>query len=111
MANTFKSISKTGSATAADTWMTLYTAPAATTSLVLQLGVSNISTATVSINVEIVKSVGDDVFIVKSMALPAGTSFEFGQGQKYVLATGDALRLKSDKANSIDLLTSVLEIT
>ena len=47
MANTFKLKTFDGSSTAADTDMTVYTVPSATTAIVLGLTLTNISTNTI----------------------------------------------------------------
>ena len=70
MANTFKSKSFNGSSTAANTQMTVYTVPSSTTSIVIGLNLANISNSLISVDVQVVKNVGDDVYVAKSVPIP-----------------------------------------
>lgn len=109
MANTFKSKSFNGSSTNANTAMTVYTVPSSTTTIVIGLNLANISNALISIDVQIDKSVGDTVYIAKSVPIPTGGSLELMTGNKFVLETGDVISVTSSVANSLDSMLSIME--
>ncbi len=109
MANVFKSKTFTGASTAANTAMTVYTVPSATTAIVIGLNLANISNSLISIDVEVIKSAGDDVYVAKAVPIPTGGSLELMTGNKYVLETGDYIRVKSTIANSLDSMLSIME--
>ena len=111
MANTFKLQTFDGSATSADTAMTVYTVPSATTAVVLGLTLSNIVGTTVYVTVQIENADGDNVNFLKDIPIPTGSAVEVMAGNKVVLNTTDVLKVTSDAANSIDTTLSVMEIT
>jgi hypothetical protein len=109
MANTFKSKTFAGGSTSANTAMTVYTVPSTTTSIIVGLNLANIANSMIAIDVQIDKATGDDVYIAKSVPIPTGGSLELMTGNKYVLETGDVLKVKSTVANSLDSILSVME--
>ena len=109
MANVFKSKSFTGGATAANTSMSVYTVPSTTTAIVVGLNLANISNSLITINVQVDKATGDDVYIAKNVPIPTGGSLELMTGNKYVLETGDIVKVSSTVANSLDSLLSIME--
>lgn len=109
MANTFKSKTYSGSATAANTPMTVYTVPASTTAIVIGLNLSNIAGQLISVNVQVDKAVGQDVYVIKDVPLPSGGSLELMTGNKYVLETGDVLKVTTNTNNAIDSMLSIME--
>ncbi len=109
MANVFKSKTFTGASTAANTAMTVYTVPSTTTAIVIGLNLANISNSLISIDVEVIKSAGDDVYVAKAVPIPTGGSLELMTSNKYVLETGDYIRVKSTIANSLDSMLSIME--
>jgi hypothetical protein len=109
MANTFKSKTFTGASTNANTAMTVYTAPSATTAIILNLNLANISNSLVSVDVQVNKAIGNDVYIAKSVPIPTGGSLELMTGNKYVLETGDSIIVTSNVANSLDSMLSIME--
>tara|TARA_B110000908_G_C10133567_1_gene393371 strand:+ start:472 stop:807 length:336 start_codon:yes stop_codon:yes gene_type:complete len=111
MANTFKLKTFDGSSTAASTDMTVYTAPAATTSVVVGLTLSNTSTATIYCTVILDNADGDNINFIKAIPIPTGSALEIMSGNKVVLETGDAIKVKSDVANSVDTALSIMEIS
>jgi len=108
MANLFRSYSDTAIGTSE---ATAYTVPASTVSVVIGLNVSNITGNQINVDLRVDKASGDDVYLVKNIPIPNGTSFEFNAGNKFVLQTGDAIKIVSDTAASVDVLISVLEQT
>ena len=112
MANTFKLKTDTAVGT---TLTTVYTVPAATTTVVIGAVLSNITAGQVKANVQIVtaSSTGenaDDVYLVKLLPIPAGSSFELMEG-KVVMETGDMFKVESDTASSLDVALSIMEQT
>ena len=110
MANTFKSKTKSNVGTSPST---VYTVPAATSSILIGFNISNTTANTVTTDVFLNKSdVGaDDVYIVKGIELPTGTSYEFNTGNKIVLEPGDLIQVTSSASTSVDVILSILEQT
>ena len=108
MASTVKS------AIAADigiTPVTLYTAPALTTTTVIGLSICNVYTSGIIAKVTVVKG-GTTAHLIKDVPLPYGSSLVVvGGDQKVVLAAGDYIQIASDITSSIDAVASVLELT
>lgn len=111
MANTFSLKTFDGSSTAADTAMTIYTVPSATTAIVLGMTLSNISGSTVYATVLIENADGDNINFLKNIPIPTGSAVEVMAGNKVVLNATDVLKVQSDTANSIDTALSVMEQT
>ena len=113
MANTFKLKTDTAVGT---TLTTVYTVPASTTTICIGCTLANIhATANIEADVQIVTAAssgenGDDVYIIKGVPVPNKSSLEIIEG-KIVLETGDAVKVKSNTASSIDIALSVLEQT
>ena len=109
MANLFKSYTKANVGTSTTD---VYTVPAATTSVIIGLCLSNTTSSPVSANVIVYKSgASDTVYVAKNLDLPDGSLYEFNAGNKIILQTGDKLRISSNTASSIDVMVSVLEQT
>ena len=103
MANLFRSYTDTAIGTSEQT---AYTVP-----VVIGLNVANITGNQINVDLRVDKASGDDVYLVKNIPIPNGASFEFNAGNKFVLQTGDAIKVTSDTASSVDVLVSVLEQT
>ena len=108
MANLFRSYTDTAIGTSEQT---AYTFTANTDAVVIGLNVANITGNQVNVDLRVDKASGDDVYLVKNIPIPNGASFEFNAGNKFVLQTGDAIKVTSDTASSVDVLVSVLEQT
>jgi len=108
MANTFKSITKASIGTSTQD---VYTVPGATTSVVIGFCLSNRTGSSVTADVFIDKSTGDDVYIVKGILIPDGSLYDFNAGNKIILQTGDKIQVTSSTASSVDVIVSVLEQT
>tara|TARA_R100001510_G_C7654714_1_gene213464 strand:- start:856 stop:1191 length:336 start_codon:yes stop_codon:yes gene_type:complete len=111
MANTFSSKTFDGSSTNADTLMTVYTVPGSTTTIVLGLSLCNLTSSAIEVNIEVTKNSGDNVKVTKLAQIPGKSTLEVMTGNKYVLNTSDILKVKSDTANSLDSMLSIMEIT
>ena len=108
MANTFKSYTKSNiGATTTD----VYTVPASTVAVIIGCTLANTTGDQVNADLIINKAdvAADDVYLVKSIPLPNGSSFEFNAGNKIILETGDKIQVTSDTATSVDAIVSVLE--
>lgn len=111
MANTFKVKTFGGGSTAANTAMTVYTAPASTQTTIIGLTVANISGNQIAVDVQLENNDGDNVYLVKDAPVPVGGSFvPVGGDQKVVMEASDIIKVTSDTANSADVTLSILEI-
>ena len=112
MANTFKLKTKA----AIDTSLvSIYTVPADTKTIVLGLTIANRQGGSVTADVQISTASSavenaDDVYIIKSVPLPAGSSIEVMAGNKLVLEAGDVVKVKGSVTNAVDALLSIMEI-
>ena len=101
---------------------TLYSTPDGKTSIVLELDLANTTSNVVEATVELLdysdasgSGVGTNwKHIVKNAPVPAGGSLMVVAGQKIVLeersgGTGDAIRITSSAATSIDVVSAILE--
>lgn len=115
MANVFKLKTDTGVGTTLTTIYTVPTSPSTTTIIIGCLLANIHASAQVKANVQIVTAAtsgenGDDVYLIKSVPVPHGSSLEIVEG-KIVMQAGDIIKVESDTAASIDVALSVLEQT
>lgn len=114
MANTLKMVSKTGGSQAADSDLTVYTVPSATTTIFLGFNIANIITTDMKVTVTMTADSGgtnEDVSIAKNLPIPKESSIEIMAGNKMILNTGDAIKVQSTGLNAFDVLLSIVEIT
>jgi len=109
MANTFKNKVFDGGSASANSDMAVYTAPSATTTVVIGLTLANTSTAQITADIKL--NANGMVFLAKNIPIPAASSFEYMAGNKIVMETGHSLIVQSDTANSLDTVASIMEIT
>ena len=116
MANTFKL--KTKSGVNGSALSTVYTVPASTTAVIIGLTISNILGQSITADAQIVtaSSTGenaDDVYIVKDVPLPAGSSIEVMSGNKIILETGDIVKAAGSNGSGADadVILSIMEIS
>ena len=110
MANTFINRVSGSIGTSAET---VYTTPAATTTTVIGVSVSNRLQSNILVDVKLIKS-GDaqDAYLCTGSLVPPGSNIILvGGEQKVVMETGDYLTLRSDTAGSADIIVSALEIS
>ncbi len=108
MANTFTSYMNKDVGTSA---ATVVTVGAATQTTIIGLCMANTATSPITASAYVTRS-GVDYYIVKNSTIPVGGSLvTVGADQKVVLVTGDALKVVSSAAASIDSIVSVLNIT
>ena len=92
---------------------TVYTTPAATTTTVIGVSVSNRLQSNILVDVKLIKS-GDaqDAYLCTGSLVPPGSNIILvGGEQKVVMETGDYLTLRSNTAGSADIIVSALEIS
>lgn len=108
MASTFKNSVSSG---VGITQTSVYTVPAATTSTVIGLTLSNTTGTDVTCDVVVTDtSTTTDVFIVKAATVPVGGALvPIGGEQKIVLEATDVLKVTSSDAASLDVIVSILE--
>jgi len=110
MANTFKNAALADVNNAA--YDTLYTAPASTTTVILGVAITNKASNSVTVQVQFSDSSAASTHqLLEDVSIPAGTTLEVLAGQKYILETGDALKVQAGTASAIDVIAGVMEIT
>ncbi|MDB3961459.1 hypothetical protein N9411_00405 [bacterium] len=113
MANTFKLKTK---ANIDASLTTVYTVPSSTTTVIIGCTVANVKGASVTADVQLITASSsgenaDDVYIVKSIPLPAGSSVEIMAGNKIILEAGDVIKVKGSVTDAVDAILSIMEIT
>ena len=108
MANTFTSYGNKSVGTSAATVVTI---GASTQTTVIGMSCANITSSPVTVDAYFTRS-AVDYYLVKGATVPVGGSLVIvGGDQKVVLITSDVLKVVSSTASSIDVITSVLNIT
>ena len=76
---------------------------------VVGISVSNILSVTVNVDV-FINDGSNDIYLVKSAPIVPGSSLQvLDGGAKFVMQSGDALKIISDTAASLDVWTSVVD--
>ena len=108
MANTFTSYLTSQVGT---TPSTVVTVASATQTTVIGMSIANVITSPATCDVYITRS-GINYYLIKGATVaPGGTLVIVGGDQKVVLTTSDALKVVASTAASMDVITSVLNIT
>lgn len=88
-----------------------YTVPASNQVTIIGLTLSNKTTGQISVDTSIDNGTSN-TFLIVSAPVPSGASLVIvGGDQKVVLEPGDRVLVRSDTANSADIIMSILEIT
>ena len=104
MANDFKNAQAVGVTSVT----TIYTAPAAKTSILLELDIANTTGSVIEANVEIFDtSASTDAFLVKNAPVPAGGTLQVVAGQKVILEATDIVKVTATGA--VDVVAAILE--
>ena len=104
MANDFKNAQAVGVTGVT----TVYTAPAAKDSIILELDIANTTSSAVTASAELVDtSAGTDAYIVKDAPIPVGGSLQVVSGQKIIVEATDLVRVTASGA--CDVICSILE--
>jgi hypothetical protein len=118
MANTFKVVTNDAMPASAGTPLPLYTCPSSTTTVVLGLILANVHSASVTASVKLTSgtagsnpNTNSDVWLVKDVSIPVGSSLEVLSGSKVVLQTTDDLLIDCSVSAKIDASLSMMEIT
>lgn len=108
MANVFTSYMNKDVGTSA---ATVVTVGASTQTTVIGMSCANTTTSPVTVDAYITRS-AVNYYLVEGATVPVGGSLVIvGGDQKVVLITSDVLKVVSSTASSIDVVTSVLNIT
>jgi hypothetical protein len=102
MANTFKNYVASDVGTAPNT---VYTVPAATTSVMIGCNIANKTTAAIYVDVQL-----GSTYLVKGAPIPSGSALSVLDG-KIIIETGETFVVTSDADTSADVVLSVLEQT
>ena len=108
MANTFTSYVNKDVGTSA---ATVVTVAASTQTTLIGMSCANTTSSPVTVDAYVTRS-AVNYYLVKGATVPVGGSLVIvGGDQKVVLITSDVLKVVSSVATSIDVVTSVLNIT
>ena len=110
MANTFKNAWKNEvNHSAADN---VYTAPGATTSILIGLTLTNKGNADITATVSLRdNSVTTDIVFLNAVTIPKNTALEVMRGNKIVMETGDIVKIQCNTEDVLNAFLSVLEIS
>ena len=113
MANTFKQSTKSSLVTDAvsSTNANILTAGNTSTLIILNALVANKTSTSANVDLYLVTDSGDDVYLLKGVPVPAGSSLELITGSKIILESSDVLRGRADTASALDLTVSYLDQT
>lgn len=113
MANTFKVDTKANLLTDAvsNSTTNIVSAGASATVILLSVLVANTGSSSANVDIYLVTSTGDDVYLVRNAPVPAGSSLELISGSKVILEPSDVLRARSNTATTLDISVSYLEQT
>jgi hypothetical protein len=86
---------------------TLFTADSYDT--VVGISLANVTASAINVSVYI-NDGANDIYLVKDAPIPAGSQLQvLDGGAKYVVQTGDALKVVSDTASSVDVWVSTVD--
>ena len=113
MANTFKQATKSSLVTDAisSTNTNIFTAGSSSTLILLSAMVANKTSSSVNVDLYIVANVGDNVYLLKDVPVPAGSSLELISGSKIIMESSDVLRARCDTSSAADITVSYLDQT
>lgn len=104
MAQDFRRYTSNNVGTSAETVMT-----ADSYDTVVGISVSNVTAGTINVDVYI-NDGSNDIYLVKSAPIVAGSMLQIiDGGSRYVLHSGDALKVVSDTASSADVWVSAVD--
>lgn len=110
MANTFKNAALASVNNSA--YDTLYTAPSATTAVILGVALANKTSNSVTVQVQFTDTSASTTHqLLENVSIPGNTTLEVLQGQKYILETGDILKVQAGTASAVDVVLGLMEIT
>lgn len=86
-----------------------YSVPAATTTVILGLSLTNTTGSVITVSATLNDGVNDYYLIKDAPVQPGGALIVIGAEQKVALITGDSIKVSSNTASSIDSVLSILE--
>lgn len=108
MANTFKNAALANVSNSS--YQTLYTAPAATQTVILGLAIANKTTNAVTVQVQFTDTSASTTFqLLENVSIPANTTLETLAGQKYILEATDILKVQAGTGSAIDVVLGFME--
>lgn len=113
MANTFRMDTKSSLVTDAvsNSTTNVLTAGATSTLILLSVLVSNKTGSSANVDVYLVTTSGDDIYLIRNAPVPAGSSLELISGSKIIMESSDVLRARADTAAALDISVSYLDQT
>ena len=121
MANTFKCVTFAAEPASAGTPYVMYTVASSTTTVIHGIVLSNIHSASVTVEVELVSDTANrggtnnvangTAFLVKDVTIPSGSSLELLSGGKVVMEATDILRIDCSVTDKVSGTLSIMEIT
>ena len=111
MANTFKNATYNSNLAADTDSSALATVGANTETTIIGMTISNITTGVISVGVKLKDSSNNETWVVKDAPVPTGGSLVISSSQKICMVTGDHILVRSNTANSMNVIISYLEIT
>ena len=114
MANTFTKTTKSGLSTAdvtSSASTNIVTTGSTATLIILSILISNKVGSSANVNVYLLPSSGDAVFLIKNAPVPAGSTLEIISGNKIIVSSNDVIRASSDTASALDVTVSYLQQT
>ena len=94
-----------------NTTTNVLSAGASATVILLSVLVSNKTGSSANVDIYLVTSTGDDVYLIRNAPVPAGSSLEIISGSKIIMESSDILRARADTATALDISVSYLEQT
>ena len=113
MANTFKQATKSSLVTTviSNSGTNVLTAGGSSTLILLSAMVANKTSSSVNVDLYIVANVGDNVYLLKDVPVPAGSSLELISGSKIILESSYVIRDRCDTSSAADITVSYLDQT
>ena len=87
----------------------VYTVPSSKKSILIGCAVSNITGASLPVEVKLIKADNTVIHLALSTRVKGGTTQDFLSGKKLVLQAGEKINVSSKVDNSLDCVGSVLE--
>ena len=108
MANTFKNAALANVNNSA--YDTLYTAPAATQTVILGLAIANKTTNAVTVKVQFTDTSASTSYqLLEDVSIPANTTLETLAGQNYILEATDVLKVQAGTGSALDVVLGFME--
>ena len=108
MANTFKNAALANVNNSA--YDTLYTAPAATQTVIRGLAIANKTTNAVTVKVQFTDTSASTSYqLLEDVSIPANTTLETLAGQKYILEATDVLKVQAGTGSALDVVLGFME--